>query len=147
MLYPKICLEGMGKSTNSLSQENWFPGWDLEHRPLEHKAEVLTARPDAFGLCYLIRKIKFITCDSSTIIWVLNILYSEVSFSSVHKGISLQESCFLLQHELTCDISEFVILWAIGELDFTAYEMDNWYTMGITWNSCYMISIKSQLFS
>jgi hypothetical protein len=40
-----ICLEGPRKTTKNLSQDNRSPGSDLNQRPPEYKAAVLTTRP------------------------------------------------------------------------------------------------------
>jgi hypothetical protein len=42
--YPSICLEGPRKTVQNLSQDSWSPGRDLNPRPPEYEAGVLTTR-------------------------------------------------------------------------------------------------------
>jgi hypothetical protein len=43
--HPGICLEGLRKDTETLSQYSRSPGRDLNPRPPEYEAGVLTTRP------------------------------------------------------------------------------------------------------
>jgi hypothetical protein len=44
-LYPRICLEGLRKTTKNLSQDSRYPGRDLKPGPPEYEAGALTTRP------------------------------------------------------------------------------------------------------
>jgi hypothetical protein len=51
--YPDICLEGLRKTMNSLSQDSRSPVWDLNPESLEHEAGVPTTQPRCVvcGVC------------------------------------------------------------------------------------------------
>jgi len=52
--YSGIRLEGLRKTTATLSQDSWFPGPDLNPGPPEYEAGVLTTRPQLFvSLIYI----------------------------------------------------------------------------------------------
>jgi hypothetical protein len=50
--YPKICLEGLRKATNNLSQGSWSPSQDLILRPPKYEAGVITTWPWLQWNCY-----------------------------------------------------------------------------------------------
>jgi hypothetical protein len=55
--YPKICLEEVTKTTNSLGHDGCLPGWDSTHVPPVFEAGVFTVpRPSGFGCVVGVRQ-------------------------------------------------------------------------------------------